>query len=304
MYKITGSDGKEYGPITLDQLQQWIAQGRVNAQTRVQGPDSADWKMASEFPELGSAFGSTGIPPASPPPLPPSPTVEQAKGLAIASLVLGLTSIVLCLGVLTGIPAIICGHIAHNRSRHLPAQYGGAGLAVAGLVMGYASLVITVLVIVLLIPGAMLLPALSRAKERAQRINCVNNLKQVGLGFKLWSGDHQDFPFNVSTNQGGTLELCSLGSDGFDMNAVLHFQVLSNELSTPVILVCPADASRQRAVNFQTLQSANVSYELHSGTNLNETNPQAVLAVCPIHGNVLFCDGSVQQRPAGRRSRR
>src|SRR5882672_7897065 len=147
MYKITGSDGKEYGPITLDQLQQWIAQGRVNAQTRVQEPGSTDWKMASEFPELRWAFGSTGIPPASPPPLPPSQIAAQAKGLAIASFVLGLTSIVLCLGVLTGIPTVICGHIAHNRSRHLPAQYGGAGLAIAGLVMGYVSLLAILMVV-------------------------------------------------------------------------------------------------------------------------------------------------------------
>jgi prepilin-type processing-associated H-X9-DG protein len=106
----------------------------------------------------------------------------------------------------------------------------------------------------------------------------------------------------VSTNQGGTLEMCSQEGDGFDMNAVLHFQVLSNELNTPKILVCPGDASRQPAISFQALQSANVSYQLHSG--VNETNTQAVLAVCPIHGNVLFCDGSVQQRPGGRRSRR
>lgn len=295
MYKITGSDGKEYGPISLGELQQWIAQGRVNARTRVQGPSATDWKMASEFPELGSALGSSGTPP-SPPPLPPlGQTAGQTKGLATASFILGLTSLVV--GVLTGIPAIICGHIAHNRSRRLPAQYGGAGLAIAGLVMGYIGLMVTVLVVTM---AAMLLPALSKAKERAQRIQCVNNLKQVGLGFKLWGLDHQDqFPFNVSTNQGGTLELCSLGSDGFDMNAVLHFQVLSNELNTPIILVCPGDASRQPSVNSQNLQSANVSYQLHSG--VNETNPQAVLATCPIHGNVLLCDGSVQQRPGGRR---
>jgi prepilin-type processing-associated H-X9-DG protein len=85
------------------------------------------------------------------------------------------------------------------------------------------------------------------------------------------------------------------------MNGVLHFQVLSNELSNPRILWCPADASRQPAVNFQNIRSANVSYQLHSGTSLNETNPQAVLAVCPFHNNVLFCDGSVQQLSRSRR---
>ena len=38
----------------------------------------------------------------------------------------------------------------------------------------------------------LLLPALARAKKKAQRINCVNNLKQVGLAFRLWGGDNDD----------------------------------------------------------------------------------------------------------------
>src|ERR1019366_8554144 len=155
--------------------------------------------------------------------------------------------------------------------------------------MGYVSLLATVILC------GMLLPALSQAKDKAQRISCANNMKQIGLAFRVWAIDHDDsFPFNVSTNKGGTLELCLLGSDGFDRNAAFHFQVMSNELSTPKILVCPADGKKQSALNFEGFQPENVSYKLRTGTNVSDVNPSQVLAVCPIHNNVLLCDGSVQ----------
>ena len=59
MYKIVGADGKEYGPVSLDQLRQWIAQGRVNAQTRVLAGDGTEWKTAPQFPEFADLL--TGI---------------------------------------------------------------------------------------------------------------------------------------------------------------------------------------------------------------------------------------------------
>ena len=125
---------------------------------------------------------------------------------------------------------------------------------------------------------------------------CGNNLKQVGLAFRTWAIDNDgQFPFNVSTNAGGTREFCAIGGDGFDSNAALHFQVMSNELSTPLLLVCPKDWSRKPAAGFHNLQATNVSYRLHSGTNLNESNPIAVLALCPFDGNTLLCDGSVTE---------
>jgi hypothetical protein len=173
----------------------------------------------------------------------------------------------------------------------LPGLYGGAGFALAGLIMGYVSLLITLVIL-----PAMLLPALSRAKGRAQSINCANNMKQIGLAFRTWAIDNNgNFPFNVSTNSGGTLELCLRGSDGFDRNAAFHFRVMSNELSTPKILVCPADSKRQSAMEFLSLDPANMSYQLRSGPEVSETHPEEVLAVCPIHNNVLRCDGSVQR---------
>jgi Domain of unknown function (DUF4190)/GYF domain 2 len=289
MYKLIGSDGREYGPVSLDRIQQWVAEGRINARTQVQAAGSEGWLRATQIPEISSMLAArSGAPGALSAP-PPGSTDAPRKGLAVTSLVLGILSFLTC--ILTGIPAIICGHIALSRARREPAQYGGPGMALAGLILGYVSLVMLPLVIV----PAMLLPALAHARGQAQSISCINNMKQIGLAYRTWALAHGDeFPFNVSTNQGGTLELCTMGRDGFDRNPAFHFQVMSNELGTPKILVCAADTKRQPALDFISLQSVNVSYQVRTGTNINENNPQAVLAVCPIHGHVLRCDGSVQ----------
>jgi hypothetical protein len=124
----------------------------------------------------------------------------------------------------------------------------------------------------------------------------VKNLKQIGLAFKTWALDHQDrFPFSQSTNDGGTMELCARGGDGFDSNAALHFQVMSNELSTPLILRCPKDRTTKPARNFSSLRAENVTYRMRSGTNVTEAHPEEALVKCPIHGNILHCDGKVTE---------
>jgi TM2 domain-containing membrane protein YozV len=131
--------------------------------------------------------------------------------------------------------------------------------------------------------------------DMGQSISCMNNLKQVGLAFRQWSIDHDDqFPFNVPAGKGGTLEYCQVTADGFDANAFLHFKALSNLLGTPRLLVCPADASKQPATDWGSLDSSHVTYLLRSGTQVSEKNPNEVLARCPIHGINLYCDGRVE----------
>ena len=55
MYKIIGADGKEYGPVSAEQLRQWLTEGRVNNQTRVRADGETDWKAFCEHPEFAAA---------------------------------------------------------------------------------------------------------------------------------------------------------------------------------------------------------------------------------------------------------
>jgi type II secretory pathway pseudopilin PulG len=165
---------------------------------------------------------------------------------------------------------------------------GMPGWAIALVVCGC-------LVPVMAIMAALLLPALVAAKNKAQVINSESNLKQIGLAFKIWADDNNDqFPFNVGQAQGGVKELCETDGNGFEKNPAAVFMVMSNELSTTRILVCPNDNTKQPAADFASLTANNISYQLRSGTNVNEGNPEEVLAVDPINGLVLHCDGSVE----------
>jgi hypothetical protein len=71
MYKIIGADQKEYGPISADQLRQWIAEGRVNGQTQACAEGTQEWKPLAMFPEFGftAAPAAAAIPGAASAPL-------------------------------------------------------------------------------------------------------------------------------------------------------------------------------------------------------------------------------------------
>jgi competence protein ComGC len=122
-----------------------------------------------------------------------------------------------------------------------------------------AALTLTeVLVVVLSIAvlAALFLPVLAAAKKKSSKIGCVNDLKQVGLAFRIWSGDNGDkYPMEVSVKDGGAMESVAAG------NVVLVFQVMSNELSSPKVVYCPNDKDHMTATNFNSdFTAKNISY--------------------------------------------
>ena len=160
MYRIIGADQKEYGPITLDQIRRWIAEGRINAQTKVQPEGAAEWKTLAEVPELAVLLPIR-------PPLPapiimtPAAAAPANNTLAVWSLVTGIASFVCCCGILGPI-AIVLGIIALSQIKENPNQ-GGKGMAIAGLVLGCIHLLFTIIGVLIMILSPNLLQNLQNA---------------------------------------------------------------------------------------------------------------------------------------------
>jgi type II secretory pathway pseudopilin PulG len=131
---------------------------------------------------------------------------------------------------------------------------------------------VLVVIAILFVVAALLLPALADRNHRSPRISCVNNLKQIGLSYRLWEGDNGDkYPMNVSVTNGGTMGLAN------GRNAWINFFVMSNQLSTPRVLHCPSDTDGFMATNsWSGLNNQNVSYFV--GLDASETDPQAILS--------------------------
>ncbi|HUZ07384.1 MAG TPA: GYF domain-containing protein [Candidatus Paceibacterota bacterium] len=85
MYKIIGTDGREYGPIGAEEIRRWLAVSRVNAQTLVQAAGSSEWKPLGTFPELISETGN--VPPAI---APPPQTIASRASNKIAAGICGI----------------------------------------------------------------------------------------------------------------------------------------------------------------------------------------------------------------------
>jgi prepilin-type N-terminal cleavage/methylation domain-containing protein len=124
-----------------------------------------------------------------------------------------------------------------------------------------------VVIAIIGILAAMLLPALQSARLRAVRASCVNNIRQMGLGIHVWAGDNGDrLPTQVSPASGGPANQAQLMANPPNAGYVYQvFGVMSNELNTPKIVVCPGDI-RSAHSNF-TMQAGNTA----PGPYLNNT---------------------------------
>jgi Domain of unknown function (DUF4190)/GYF domain 2 len=143
MYKIIGADQKEYGPVSAEQLRQWLNEGRVNGHTKVQAANTAEWKTLAEIPEFAALLPKAPPPPlpsARPVPITPLPPKPGNSSLAVWSMVTGICSFLCCCGWFVLAPtSIVLGAVALSRLKNHP-EMTGRGFAIAGIVIGVVSI--------------------------------------------------------------------------------------------------------------------------------------------------------------------
>jgi len=176
---------------------------------------------------------------------------------------------------------------------------------------------ILIIIATLGVLAALLLPRIAAGTAQSRRLDCISNLKELGLAARMWSNDHdKSFPWQVSTNDRGVLEFASAGA------ADRLILPLSKKLNSAQILACPSDKLRRPAETFGTFTSTNLSYFI--GFDVLDDDPRMILCgdrnitggqmtnnqlmlVDPnasltwgtdMHvraGNICLADGSVQQ---------
>jgi len=186
MYKIIGADGKEYGPITLEQLRQWMAQGRVNLQTQILPDGASQWITVAELPEFAAAppeplpgiLSAAGIPTSGP------ASMDVVNGPAVGLMCVAALGFLLHAGGLAG---GLFGHrgFAYGQTpawvRTVSSPGSARGLAVIGLLMS-----------VLVLIGALKMKrlenyGLAMAASIVAMLPCISPCCIIGLPIGIWA---------------------------------------------------------------------------------------------------------------------
>jgi prepilin-type N-terminal cleavage/methylation domain-containing protein/prepilin-type processing-associated H-X9-DG protein len=132
---------------------------------------------------------------------------------------------------------------------------------------GFTLIELLVVIAIIGILASLLLPALARARERAKRVQCASQMRQVSLGVRMWADDNDGrVPWIIDVANGGTRSLAETAA---------HYRTLSNEVANPRVFICPSDTAKAAANSVNLMQNANLSYFV--GVDAMETRPMTLI---------------------------
>lgn len=222
--------------------------------------------------------------------MPPHP-VRQTSGLAIASLICGILGFLTC--GLTGIAAVITGHLAMSSIKRANGALAGNGMAIAGLITGYLSIMIIGLAFV----SGLVAPVILKQRQAADRVEVINHLRQLGLGFSEFDMDYGSFPSEVlaadevkfsGLTGGRILDQLEVSGSIKDVDTLLalkktypgdwlYFPPAAKGSSPPIVMISPPIGNRRMAL----MSDNSVGQITASQFGLIDTSPAIKIAAPP-----------------------
>ncbi len=149
MYKVLGADQKEYGPVSADQIRQWIAERRLSGVTMIQAEGTLEWKPLAQFQEFASALASGPYLAAAQPQAQPLYAAgPRTNSMAIAGLICGILSLpgaFCCCGQPFSILGVIFSLVGLSQINQKQGLEQGRGIAIAGLVLSLVAIALSIL---------------------------------------------------------------------------------------------------------------------------------------------------------------
>ena len=230
--------GQQTGPFSPQEIQAGLASGLHQVSDLIWYEGIDGWIPLSNAPHL--LAGAPQFPSAVP---------AENSGLAIASMILGISAF-LC-GV-TAIPAVICGHIALSKIKRSQGRMTGGGFAIAGLITGYLGMLILIASV-----AGLVTPLVIRQRNKAHMTQAISNARSFSLALFEFEAEYGSFP-NAATAP-----------------------LVAEDAGTPVIRGSSSNARFRQLFQAKIIQSEVAFYAKSVGTHKPDGNISGNNALAP-----------------------